>query len=218
MLIHNGVAVPSTIADLCRPDRMALLVYDMQVGVLRQVPDSRVLLPAAIRAIAAARRGGMRIVYMRHTSPPLAWTGAFQMRMAMAWQRKSNPAQVVPWFPRGAPEVEIAPEIAPSADDAVLDKITMSAFAGTPLAMMLRDCGLISCAVIGAAIEIGIEPTVRHAADLGIVPVLLRDACAGGNKAAAVRALASMEFMGDALFASVADFEAALVASAGPTS
>lgn len=217
MLIHNGVAVPTTLADVCRPDRMALLVYDMQVGILRQVPDSRALLPAAMRAIAAARRSGMRIVYMRHTSLPLAWTGAFQMRMALAWQRESDPAEVAPWFPRGAPDVEIAPEIAPAADDAVVDKITMSAFEGTPLAMMLRDCGLIACAVIGAAIEIGIEPTVRHAADLGIVPVLLRDACAGGNKEASARALASMEFMGDALFASVAEFETALVAAVGHT-
>jgi nicotinamidase-related amidase len=217
MPIHNGVAVPTTLADVCRPDRMALLVYDMQVGILRQVPDSRALLPAATRAVAAARRCGMRIVYMRHTSPPLAWTGAFQMRMALAWQRKSDPAEIVPWFPRGAPDVEIAPELAPTPDDAVLDKITMSAFEGTPLAMMLRDCGLIACAIIGAAIEIGIEPTVRHAADLGIVPVLLRDACAGGNKEEAARALASMEFMGDAMFASVDEFETALVASAGHT-
>lgn len=216
MLIHDGVAVPTTLADVCRPDRMALLVYDMQVGILRQVPDSRALLPAAMRAIAAARRAGMRVVYMRHTSPPLAWTGAFQMRMALAWQRKSDPAGVVPWFPRGAPDVEIASEIAPIADDAVLDKITMSAFEGTPLAMLLRDCGLMACAIIGAAIEIGIEPTVRHAADLGIVPVLLRDACAGGSKEAAARALASMEFMGDAMFASVAEFES-LVGSVAHT-
>jgi nicotinamidase-related amidase len=189
----------------------------MQVGILRQVPESRALLPAVTRAIAAARRSRMRIVYMRHTSPPLAWTGAFQLRMALQWQRKSNPAEVVPWFPRGAPDVEIAPEIAPAADDAVLDKMTMSAFEGTPLAMMMRDCGLMACAIVGVATEIGIEPTVRHAADLGIVPVLLRDACAGGNKEAAARALASMEFMGDAMFASVDEFEAALVASAGHT-
>ena len=47
-------------------------------------------------------------------------------------------------------------------DEAILDKITMSAFEGTPLSIALRDCGLIAFAIAGVAVEIGIEPTVRH--------------------------------------------------------
>jgi biuret amidohydrolase len=51
-------------------------------------------------------------------------------------------------------------------------KISMSAFEGTPLAMALRDCGLISFMICGMATEIGIDPTVRHGADLGFIPIV----------------------------------------------
>jgi len=47
--------------------------------------------------------------------------------------------------------------------------------------------------------EIGIEPTVRHGADLGLIPVLPRDACGAGNPDAARAAWRPIEFMGDAL-------------------
>jgi nicotinamidase-related amidase len=48
------------------------------------------------------------------------------------------------------------------------------------------------------AIEIGIEPTVRHGADLGYAPVVVADACGAGNEAAGRRTLDSIRFIGDA--------------------
>jgi nicotinamidase-related amidase len=87
----------------------------------------------------------------------------------------------------------------------VFDKITMSAFEGTPLAMALRDCAVRAVAVVGVAIEVGIEPTVRHAADLGFIPVVLKDACGSGHEEAAQRSLSALEFAGGAI---VADLEA----------
>jgi nicotinamidase-related amidase len=79
----------------------------------------------------------------------------------------------------------------------------MSAFEGTPLNIALRDCGINAFAVVGVALEIGIEPTVRHAADLGYIPVVVTDACGAGNESAAQRSLASLEFAGDALMTDV---------------
>jgi nicotinamidase-related amidase len=78
----------------------------------------------------------------------------------------------------------------------VLDKLAFSAFEGTPLAMILRDCALLAFAIVGIAIEIGIDPTVRHGADLGLVPIVVQDACGAGNGEAAQRALANLAFMG----------------------
>jgi hypothetical protein len=40
--------------------------------------------------------------------------------------------------------------------------------------MALRDRGLISFMICGIATKIGIDPTVRHGADLGFIPILLR--------------------------------------------
>jgi nicotinamidase-related amidase len=48
----------------------------------------------------------------------------------------------------------------------------MSAFEGTRLDLVLRDCGIQAVAIVGVALEVGIEPTARHAADLGYIPCL----------------------------------------------
>ena len=92
--------------------------------------------------------------------------GAFQFRMAMAWQRVDSPEKVRPLFSRDNPAFQIVPELAPRPSEAIVDKIAMSAFEGTYLEMALRDCGIRSFIIVGIALEIGIDPTCRHAADL----------------------------------------------------
>src|SRR5260370_147459 len=101
-------------------------------------------------------------------------------------------------------EMAYALEI-PDNPEAASDKITMSVCAGTPLDIALRDCGVSTVVIVGVALEIGIEPTVRHAVDLGYLPVLVTDACGAGNEEAGQRALASLRFMGDAFFKSVGE-------------
>jgi biuret amidohydrolase len=141
-------------------------------------------------------------------SLPKRIAGAFQLRQMMAWQRKSDPEDVQPWFLRDSPGFALAPELAVRDDEAVLDKITMSAFEGTPLAIAMRDCALKSFIICGVATEIGIEPTVRQGTDLGFIPVLVEDACGGGHAEAAERAVASMKYMGDAMFCKIDDLAA----------
>ena len=43
------------------------------------------------------------------------------------------------------------------------------------------------------------EAAVLHGADLGFIPVIIRDACGFGHRDAADRSIASLEFAGDAL-------------------
>ena len=194
-----GIQVPQTLEDLCHPHRMALIVYDMQIGILQQLQDAPDVIQRVQRVVRAARQAGLRVIFMRHLSLPPKLMGAFQFRMAMTWQRVDDPGQVRPWFLRDSPGFGIVPELMPQADEAVFDKITMSAFEGTPLAIVLRDCGLNAFAIVGVALEIGIEPTVRHGADLGLIPIIIRDACGAGNQLAAERSLESLAFMGDAI-------------------
>jgi biuret amidohydrolase len=136
--------------------------------------------------------------------------GVFQWRQALAWQRKDSPDDVHPWFLRDSPGHAIVPELTPLETEAVFDKIGMSAFEGTPLDTALRDCGIRTILIARVATEIGIEPTVRHAADLGYLPILIEDACGAGDAEAGERAMASMRFMGDALFTTVAETTALL--------
>jgi nicotinamidase-related amidase len=75
-----------------------------------------------------------------------------------------------------------------------VDKLAMSAFVGTPLEIVLRDRGVTTLIVVGAVLEIGIEPTARHAADLGFLPVVVEDACDAVEPEAAERSLASLDY------------------------
>jgi nicotinamidase-related amidase len=196
----NGLEVPETLDEVCDPRRLALIVYDTQVGVLSQLAAAAELTARVGEVLNAARRAGVRVVFTRHLSMPKELMGVFQYRMAMAWQRVSSPDEVQPWFLRDSPGFPITPELAPLPGEAVFDKVTMSAFEGTPLDIVLRDCGVNAFAIVGAATEIGIEPTVRHGADLGYIPVVITDACAGGDPQAAQRSLESLRFSGDAMF------------------
>lgn len=208
--------IPRTVEEAVHPDRMALLVYDMQVGIVRQIADGVRVVAQVQRALAAARGAGMRVFFTRHMSLPPELMGASQYRMAMAWQRVDRPELVKPWFLRDSPGFALTPEMQPRPSEAIFDKLAMSAFEGTPLEFALRDCDVVAFAVAGIALEIGIEPTARHAADLGFLPVLLEDACGAGHLEAAARSIGSLRFAGDTLFSDVETF-GRLLAARTPT-
>jgi biuret amidohydrolase len=141
----------------------------------------------------------VRVFFSRHLSLPKELMGMFQYRMAMAWQRVDSPEKVMPWFLRDSPGFQIAPELQPRPSEGVFDKLTMSAFEGTWFDFALRDCGINAFIIVGIATEIGIEPTTRHGADLGYIPVLITDACGAGNEEAAKRSIENLKFTGDTL-------------------
>jgi biuret amidohydrolase len=194
-----GLDIPLTLEEVCDRRRMALIVHDMQVGVVTQIDDAQEITSAVVTVLDAARRAGVRVFFTRHMSLANEVAGASQLRTAMAWQRVQSVAQVKPAFPRDSAQFELVPEVTPRPTEAVFDKIAMSAFVGSPLEMALRDCGLEAFAIVGVALEVGIEPTVRHATDLGFLPVVVTDACGAGNPEAAERSLATLRLAGGSL-------------------
>ncbi|MBM9504411.1 cysteine hydrolase [Actinacidiphila acididurans] len=207
---RNGLTVPHSLREACDPRRLALLVYDMQVGVLNQIEDRERVVERVGDVLEAARAAGVRTFFLRHVTLPAELMGVAQLRMWRAWQRAERAADVVSAFPPDAEQTQIVPELRPTEREAVVDKITMSAFEGTWLDIALRDCGVTTVAVVGVATEIGIEPTARHAADLGYVPVLVTDACGAGDPAAGERSLDALRFAGDALLTTSEEFRAVL--------
>ncbi|MGI8770758.1 MAG: cysteine hydrolase [Acidobacteriaceae bacterium] len=199
MIKAHGIDIPLTLEELATPEQIALIVYDMQAGIVGQVKDGAKITTQVRTVLEAARRAGIRRFFTRHLSLPRELMGSFQYRMAMAWQRTTDPAQVQPWFLRDSPGFQIAEELQPLPSEAIFDKLAMSAFEGTPLAFALRDCGLRAFVIVGIALEIGIDPTCRHGADLGLIPVLVQDACGAGSPEAATLSLESLTRMGDTL-------------------
>jgi biuret amidohydrolase len=201
-----GLNIPQTLQETCHSQRVALLVYDMQAGILNQLPQERAqhITTQVLKVLNAARTAGIRVFFSRHLSLPVEAAGVFQLRSAMAWQRVTKVQEVKPWFLRDSPGFQLIPELSPQPSEVIFDKITMSAFEGTFLNLALRDCGINAVIIVGIAMEVGIEPTVRHGADLGFIPVVVTDACGAGDEAAAQRSLASLEFAGDAWITDVA--------------
>src|SRR5437868_3464296 len=120
-----GLNIPQTLDDICDPTRLALVVYDMQVGIVKQIENGQQITRRVLQVVEAARKARIRIFFTRHMS---------------------------------------------------------------------------------LAMEIGIEPTVRQGADLGYVPVVIKDACGCGHCDAAERSIASLEFAGDALITNADTF------------
>jgi biuret amidohydrolase len=213
---YRNLLIPDTLADVCDPDRMALVVYDMQVGVVSQLADGPQVIGRVSRVLEAARRAGTRVFFSRYMTLPTELMGISQLRMAMAWQRKDRVEDVVSPFLRESPGFEIVPELAPTASEAVFDRLSMSAFEGTPLDFALRDAQVAAFALVGVAIEVGIEPTVRHGADLGLIPVVVTDACGAGNATAAKRSLDALAESGDAILTDIATITGLLATTRRP--
>lgn len=206
----NGLSVPDSLADVCRPERLGLLVYDMQVGILEQIADRDTVIENVGQVLEAARTAGVRTYFTRHVTLPVALMGVAQLRMWRAWQGVARLQDVRSPFLPDAPQTQILPELRPTEREAVLDKLTLSAFAGTPLELALRGAGIDAIAIVGVATEIGVEPTVRHAGDLGFIPVVVTDACAAGNAEAGARAMETLRFLGDAWLTDTGGFRDAL--------
>jgi len=198
-----GITIPQSLEEVIRPANTALIVYDMQVGITKQIPDGQKVIKQVARLLEAARSFGVRTFFTRHMSLPRELMGAFQYRTAMAWQRIDSAEKVKPIFVRDSPAFQITPELAARPSEGIVDKIAMSAFEGTYLEMALRDCGIRSFIIAGIALEIGIDPTCRQGADLGFWPVLVQDACGFGNQEAANHSIASLRHMGDSIITDV---------------
>src|SRR5262249_52455776 len=120
-----GLQIPQSLAETCTPRRTALLVYDMQVGVIRQIKNGPEVVSRVKLVLDAARAAGLRVFFTRHMSLPKEAAGVFQLRMAMAWQRVNTVAEVRPWFLRDSPGFQLVSELNPLPSEVIFDKITM---------------------------------------------------------------------------------------------
>src|SRR5437667_6039010 len=134
-----GLNIPQTLEEVCDPQRLALLVYDMQVGILSQIANPDKVTRQVLKVLTAARNAGVRVFFSRHLSLPKELMGMSQFRMAMTWQRTDSPGHIKPWFLRDAPSFRIIQELPPRPTEGVFGKLTMSAFKGPQLYCALRD-------------------------------------------------------------------------------
>jgi nicotinamidase-related amidase len=68
----------------------------------------------------------------------------------------------------------------------------------------MRDAGVDSFLIVGIAMEIGIEPTIRQSLGLNYFPVLVSDACGSRSEELKARTLATLNETGEVFTATTA--------------
>ena len=58
-----GIDIPHTLEDVCTPNRLALLVYDMQVGIKSQVKEGDTIVAKTREVLKAARAAKVRVFF-----------------------------------------------------------------------------------------------------------------------------------------------------------
>jgi nicotinamidase-related amidase len=121
------------------------------------------------RVLEAARRAGLTIIYTRQYHVPDA-----QDEGAAGEQDGGS-------FPRtalkGETGWEIIPELAPQADETVLDKTTCSAFVSTDIHGLLQSKAISTLIFCGNTLDVCMHSTLRSANDLGYDCITLADCC-----------------------------------------
>jgi len=153
----------------------ALLVMDMQLGILGMLPGAEVLLVKAAKAIAAAREKRMPVIYVvvgfRQGAPEVNINnksfGAGRERFANA-----DMAQFM----------TVHPDIAPAEGEVTVTKRRVSAFTGSDLEVVLRSFDIQHMVLTGIATSGVVLSTLREAADKDYKLTVIEDCCADGDE------------------------------------
>ncbi|WP_405911637.1 cysteine hydrolase [Streptomyces sp. NBC_00963] len=154
----------------------ALLVMDVQQGIVERLGQDPGYLPRLGRAIDAARAADMPVIYVvigfRTGHPEISPRNKTFSALAGA----GGPA-----FAEGDPAARIHPGAAPRDGDVVVTKKRVSAFAGSDLDMVLRARGTDNLVLTGIATSGVVLSTLRQAADLDFGLIVLEDCCLDGD-------------------------------------
>ncbi len=153
------------------PMTSALLVMDFQTSIVEGfAADKDALLARTARLIDAARKAGMRIIYVVVGFRP-GYPEVSPRNLSFGAIRETGR------FLAGSAGTEVHAAVAPKPGDVVVTKHRVSAFAGTDLDMVLRANGIETLVLAGIATSGVILSTVRHAADADYRLGVVADCC-----------------------------------------
>jgi nicotinamidase-related amidase len=156
--------------------KSALLVMDFQTLIVdNYAAGAAALLDRTAKLIAVARTAGMRVIYVvvgfRPGYPEISDRNATFNRLKASGV-----------FAAGAENMRIHPAVAPLAEEIVVTKHRVSAFAGTDLDLMLRANGIETLLLTGIITSGVVFSTLSHAADADYRLLVVRDCCSDGDK------------------------------------
>lgn len=192
-------------ADNLSIDRQtsALLIMDFQTLTVDNYADgAKALLNRTAKLIAAARIAGIRVIYVvvgfRPGYPEVS------DRNATFKGLKASGA-----FATEAKSANVHPAVAPVAEEIVVTKHRVSAFAGTDLDLILRANGIETLILTGIVTSGVVLSTLRHAADADYRLLVVRDCCSDRDDEAH-RVLLEKVFPWQATITTAAELEQAI--------
>jgi nicotinamidase-related amidase len=150
----------------------ALLVMDVQGTTVKMLNETSTFIQSLKQAIQKARLNKIPVIYVvvsfRKGFPEVSPDNkSFSLI-------KNNPAYNFD----SAEAVQVHSSVAPEADDIIVSKKRVSAFAGSDLEVILRAKGIKHLVLTGIATSGVVLSTLREAADKDYILTVLADCCA----------------------------------------
>ncbi len=145
----------------------ALLVMDVQEGIVERFEAAAPYLERLRAAISAARGAGVPVIYVRVAFRPGFPEVSPRNRSFSAIKERSAS------LAKGA----IHPALAPEEGDVIVTKLRTSAFTGSHLEVLLRAQGIQTLVLTGIATSGVVLSTLREAADRDYRLEVLSDGC-----------------------------------------
>ncbi len=150
----------------------ALIIGDVQRGILEAHPWSRNVLAPLRRVLDHARKCNLPVIYvtvaLRGVDGDVARRNPVAVSLAAAGEL----------YLEGTPQTQVHPAVAPRDDEPVVVKRRASAFAGTDLDAVLRARDATSILLAGVATSGIVLATALAACDLDYAVTVLSDCCA----------------------------------------
>ena len=153
-----------------KANHSALLVMDVQNGIVQRFAEKPEAMDPFRRAVSAARTAGIPVIFVRvafrdgypEVSAKNKVFSALTERGGMTISEAS---------------IQIHHSVTPLTDEPVVTKLRVSAFAGSDLEVILRSRGIDTLILTGIATSGVVLSTLREAADKDYRLVVLSDAC-----------------------------------------
>ncbi len=181
-------------------DHTALLVMDVQDGIVDQIGDP-VMMDRVVAAVAAAREAGVRVIHVKVGFRP-GYPEAHARNKSFSGIAGSGQ------FIEGESS-QVHARVEPRPEETIVTKKRVSAFAGSDLDMVLRAGEITSLVLTGIATSGVVLSTLRQAADLDFELTVLADACADRDEEVH-RVLTEKVFPRQATVTTVSEWAAAL--------
>jgi nicotinamidase-related amidase len=149
----------------------ALLVMDMQLGILQNLPNAGKVVETVKEAITKARNNKIPVIYATlayrpgfpEINPHNKFFEAFKQQVA------GIPTETF---------TQVHPDIAPKENEIVVLKKRISAFTGSDLEVVLRSLGINHLVLAGVSTSGVVLSTLREAIDKDYMVTVLADGCA----------------------------------------